>query len=98
MQFNHKAIAVLVIAMGGVIAGAYTLGKGAGNAPATAAAPAGSVAAAMGGQVAQAAPAGNIQAPAGHPPVAEGGAPPPKARSRSTRPPSSCTSASASAT
>lgn len=77
MQFNHKAIAVLVIAMGGVIAGAYTLGKGAGkSAPTTAAAPAGSVAAAMGGQVAQAAPAGNIQAPAGHPPVAEGGAPP----------------------
>ena len=76
MQFNHKAIAVLVIAMGGVIAGAYTLGKGAGNAPATAAAPAGSVAATMGAQVAQGAPAANIQAPAGHPPVAEGGAPP----------------------
>ncbi|HEY0824710.1 MAG TPA: two-component regulator propeller domain-containing protein [Ramlibacter sp.] len=75
MQFGHKSIAVLVIAMGGVIAGAYTLGKGAGSAPA--AGPAGSVAAAMGAQGTgtQLAQAGNIQAPAGHPPVAEGGAP-----------------------
>jgi hypothetical protein len=28
MQFGHKSIAVLVIAMGGAVAGAYLLGKG----------------------------------------------------------------------
>jgi ligand-binding sensor domain-containing protein len=76
MQFGHKSIAVLVIAMGGVVAGAYMLGKGANPAAPVAQAPAGSVAAALGAaQAAPPAPAGNIQAPAGHPPVAEGGAP-----------------------
>jgi ligand-binding sensor domain-containing protein len=73
MQFGHKTIAVLVIAMGGVIAGAYTLGRSA-----TSGAPqAGASTMGASPQVqAQAAPAGNIQAPAGHPPAAEGGAPP----------------------
>jgi ligand-binding sensor domain-containing protein len=78
MQFGHKTIAVLVIALGGVIAGAYTLGRSAGTPAATQAAalPAPAPAAkAMGGSP-EGAPAGNIQAPAGHPPVAEGGAPP----------------------
>jgi len=78
MQFGHKAIAILVIAMGGAVAGAYMLGKGVNLSPAAQQAPAGSVAAAMGAQGAQGTPvaqAGNIQAPAGHPPVAEGGAP-----------------------
>jgi ligand-binding sensor domain-containing protein len=73
MQFGHKTIAVLVIAMGGVIAGAYTLGRSA--SPATAQAGASTMGASPQVQ-AQAAPAGNIQAPAGHPPAAEGGAPP----------------------
>jgi ligand-binding sensor domain-containing protein len=72
MQFGHKSIAVAVIALGGIVAGAYMLGKGAGQSG-SAQAPAGSVAAAMG--AAQAEMPGNIQAPAGHPPVAEGGAP-----------------------
>jgi ligand-binding sensor domain-containing protein len=78
MQFGHKAIAILVIAMGGAVAGAYMLGKGVNLSPAPQQAPAGSVAAAMGAQGTQGTPvaqAGNIQAPAGHPPVAEGGAP-----------------------
>jgi ligand-binding sensor domain-containing protein len=79
MQFGHKTIAVLVIALGGVIAGAYTLGRNAGN-PGTTQASSTMGAngqAAQGQPVAQAAPgAGNIQAPAGHPPTAEGGAPP----------------------
>jgi ligand-binding sensor domain-containing protein len=73
MQFGHKTIAVLVIALGGVIAGAYTLGRNAGNPGAPQAAAVG--AKAMGGSP-EGAPAGNVQAPAGHPPVAEGGAPP----------------------
>ena len=73
MQFGHKTIAVLVIALGGVIAGAYTLGRSAGNPGTAQSAPVG--AKAMGGAP-EAAPAANIQAPAGHPPVAEGGAPP----------------------
>ncbi len=73
MQFGHKTIAVVVIALGGVIAGAYTLGRSAGTPGATQAAAAG--AKAMGGAP-EATPAANIQAPAGHPPVAEGGAPP----------------------
>src|SRR4051794_19283998 len=77
MQFGHKTIAVLVIAMGGVVAGAYTLGRSAGP---TSAAPGSAAttpvaAKAMGGAP-EGAPAANIQAPAGHPPVAEGGAPP----------------------
>ena len=65
MQFGHKSIAVLVIALGGVVAGAYMLGKGSGNTAQQA--PAGSVAA-LGAAQPQA-PA-NVQAPAGHPPVA----------------------------
>jgi ligand-binding sensor domain-containing protein len=74
MQFGHKSIAVLVIAVGGVVAGAYMLGKGssgnnAAQAPAAMGAPA-----TMLGQAPAA--GGNIQAPAGHPPVTEGGAPP----------------------
>jgi ligand-binding sensor domain-containing protein len=73
MQFGHKTIAVLVIALGGVIAGAYTLGRSAGNPGTAQTAPVG--AKAMGGAP-EGAPAANIQAPAGHPPVAEGGAPP----------------------
>ncbi|GAB3651686.1 ligand-binding sensor domain-containing protein [Ramlibacter alkalitolerans] len=73
MQFGHKTIAVLVIALGGVIAGAYTLGRGAGNPGTAQTAP---VAAKAMGAATDAAPAANIQAPAGHPPVAEGGAPP----------------------
>jgi len=74
MQFGHKTIAVLVIALGGVIAGAYTLGRNAGN-PATPQVAAVGAQQAMGGAPEGAAP-GNVQAPAGHPPSAEGGAPP----------------------
>jgi len=73
MQFGHKTIAVLVIALGGVIAGAYTLGRSAGNPGTTQTAQASPKA--MGGAP-EAPPAANIQAPAGHPPAAEGGAPP----------------------
>jgi ligand-binding sensor domain-containing protein len=72
MQFGHKTIAVLVIALGGVVAGAYTLGRKA----AGPAAPQSVVSAQAMGGAASGAAAGNIQAPAGHPPVAEGGAPP----------------------
>lgn len=74
MQFGHKTIAVLVIALGGVIAGAYTLGRNAGSPGTAQTAPVG--AKAMGGAPEGNPAAGNIQAPAGHPPVAEGGAPP----------------------
>ncbi|GAB3775142.1 hypothetical protein GCM10028796_50710 [Ramlibacter monticola] len=74
MQFGHKTMAVLVIALGGVIAGAYTLGRKAASPAAPQVAAAGSQQA-MGGAP-EGAPAGNVQAPAGHPPVAEGGAPP----------------------
>jgi ligand-binding sensor domain-containing protein len=75
MQFGHKSIAVLVIAMGGAVAGAYMLGKGTTNNAATPQAPA--VTGAAPSMVAQApAAGGNIQAPAGHPPTAEGSAPP----------------------
>ena len=74
MQFGHKTIAVLVIALGGVIAGAYTLGRNAGSPGTAQTAPVG--AKAMGGAPEGAPAAGNIQAPAGHPPATEGGAPP----------------------
>ena len=70
MQIGHKTLAVGVIALAGAVAGAYSLGKR-GDAPAAGAAPM---------QMAQAPHAqgmpGNIRAPAGHPPAAEGGAPP----------------------
>jgi ligand-binding sensor domain-containing protein len=75
MQLGHKTIAVLVIALGGVIAGAYTIGRSAGN-PGAQPAPNAMGANAQAPQVQAQAPAGNIQAPAGHPPTAEGGAPP----------------------
>jgi ligand-binding sensor domain-containing protein len=79
MQFGHKTIAVLVIAMGGIIAGAYTLGRSSGGSGSPLPA-ASAMGAAQAQQLAQAGGApqagGNIQAPAGHPPVAEGGAPP----------------------
>jgi ligand-binding sensor domain-containing protein len=81
VQLGHKTIGVLVVALGGIIAGAYTLGKraepdAAGNATnVSGAAAAGAPAADM--MPPGAAPAtGNVQAPAGHPPVAQGGAPP----------------------
>jgi ligand-binding sensor domain-containing protein len=75
MQFGHKTMAVVVIALGGVIAGAYTLGRKAGGPEAPQQVAAAGGAQAMGGAPQGAAP-GNVQAPAGHPPVAEGGAPP----------------------
>lgn len=84
MHLGHKTVAVLVVALGGLIAGAYTLGKRADSTVAAAAVqsaaavpanpsslvPAGVI------KAAALAPAANVQAPAGHPPVAEGGAPP----------------------
>ena len=81
MQFGHKTIAVLVIALGGVIAGAYTLGRNAGNPGSPQAANTANSTMGANGQPAQQAqvaqaPTGNVQAPAGHPPTAEGGAPP----------------------
>ena len=94
MQIGHKTIGVMVVALGGLIAGAYTLGKRA-DSTATAAmlptalptalavpenpmslVPAGVIKPMATVPAANAAPAANVQAPAGHPPVAEGGAPP----------------------
>jgi len=74
MQFGPKSLALLAAA--GIVAGAYTLGRSSSNATPSAAtpAPAAAVAVARMGAPGPAAPA-NIHAPAGHPPVAEGGAP-----------------------
>ncbi len=69
MQIGHKTIGVIVIAMAGVVAGAYSLGKRAEQDPAANATKASGATA--GAVTAQA----NVQAPAGHPPSAEGGAP-----------------------
>ncbi|WP_299785751.1 two-component regulator propeller domain-containing protein [Ramlibacter sp.] len=74
MQFGHKSIAVLAIALGGVIAGAYTLGRSNGS-PAAVKQPVPMAVTAKMGDAANAAAPGSIHAPAGHPPVAEGGAP-----------------------
>ncbi len=87
MRLGHKSIGVLVIALGGGVAGAYMLGKRADHgtlAPAVSTAAAATdvtagasrmpAAGALKAAVPGAGP--NLQAPAGHPPVAEGGAPP----------------------
>jgi ligand-binding sensor domain-containing protein len=88
VEIGHKTAAVLFIALAGAVAGAYTLGKGGGtNVSTQAQAPAATIAAAPAAgeaPIAQATqsesgtavPSGNIQAPAGHPPVSEAGAPP----------------------
>jgi ligand-binding sensor domain-containing protein len=77
LQLGHKTIGVLVIALAGAIAGAYSLGKRSEQGAAAASAPAGATQLAQGAALPTAAQAaGNVQAPAGHPPVAEGGAPP----------------------
>jgi ligand-binding sensor domain-containing protein len=82
LQLGHKTIGVIVIAMAGVVAGAYSLGKRAEQDPAARATKASGATAASaemlpgGAMPPAAAPSGdNVQAPAGHPPVAEGGAP-----------------------
>ncbi len=83
MQLGHKMIGVLVVALGGVVAGAYSLGKRTEQGPAPSPANASVTTAATVTlppadtvQAGAAQPAANVQAPAGHPPVAEGGAPP----------------------
>ena len=84
MQLGHKTIGVLVVTIGGLIAGAYTLGKRAESTVAAAAVPSAAVTPENPLSLVPAgvlkpsatAPAANLQAPAGHPPVAEGGAPP----------------------
>lgn len=74
MQFGPKSLALLAAA--GIIAGAYTLGRSNSGptTPRATATPAPVATMAQMGAPAAAAPA-NIHAPAGHPPVAEGGAP-----------------------
>jgi len=74
VQIGHKTIALVVIALGGAVAGAYSLGKRAEQAQA--AAPAAPHAMPGGLLPAGSANNGNVQSPAGHPPAAEGGAPP----------------------
>lgn len=77
MQLGTKSIAVLVVALGAAVGGAYTMGKKANPDNAVELPP--RVAAASGESMpagATTAAPGNVQAPAGHPPVVDGGAPP----------------------
>ncbi|HXD40090.1 MAG TPA: two-component regulator propeller domain-containing protein [Ramlibacter sp.] len=74
MQIGPKAIGVLAVALGAAIAGAYMLGKRAEPGAATNASGAAAASAEMMPPGGAAEP--NVQAPAGHPPVTEGGAPP----------------------
>ena len=84
MQLELKTVGIVVVAVGGLIAGAYMLGKqadttvAAATVPAAAALPANPLSLVPVGVITPAAvaPPANVQAPAGHPPVAEGGAPP----------------------
>lgn len=77
MQIGHKTLGVLLIALAGAVAGAYSLGKRAEPSAAPATVNATATAVAQGPVLPTAGEAaGNVQAPAGHPPVAEGGAPP----------------------
>jgi len=77
LQIGHKTLGVLVIALAGAIAGAYSLGKRTETRAATPAVNAVAGPVAQGSVLPTAGEAnGNVQAPAGHPPVAESGAPP----------------------
>jgi ligand-binding sensor domain-containing protein len=77
LQIGHKTLGVLLIALAGAVAGAYSLGKRAEPSAAPATVNATATAVAQGPVFPTAGEgAGNVQAPAGHPPVAEGGAPP----------------------
>jgi ligand-binding sensor domain-containing protein len=77
LQIGHKTLGVLLIALAGAVAGAYSLGKRAEPSAAPATVNATATAVAQGPVLPTAGEAaGNVQAPAGHPPVAEGGAPP----------------------
>ena len=84
MQLELKTVGIVVVAVGGLIAGAYMLGKqadttvAAATVPAAAALPANPLSLVPAGVImpTAVAPPANVQAPAGHPPVAEGGAPP----------------------
>jgi ligand-binding sensor domain-containing protein len=79
VQIGHKTLAIAVVGVAAAIAGAYTLGKRTEQVQSSvAAAPQASLPTApmAAGTLTPAGGSGNVQAPAGHPPAAEGGAPP----------------------